>query len=133
MTLIPSLNEDNLETVEEVQMNVFEVIEEMEKVEVEVEVSCISSTSGSQTGLESVTASVTKQHQAAQASLLEGEVMPNGQKVRCERLNKDGVVYSSRRHSFNKPNGTTEIVLQYYVDFGGDEYRWLDGDVVSVV
>jgi hypothetical protein len=49
------------------------------------------------------------------------------------RLEQDGVVYSSRRKEFNKPNGTTEIVLQYYVDLGGEVYKWCDWDLVVAI
>jgi hypothetical protein len=56
-------------------------------------------------------------------------ILAAGTKVRCERIDKEGVVYSARRKEYNKPNGTTEVVLQYYIDLGSEEYRWLDWDL----
>jgi hypothetical protein len=60
-------------------------------------------------------------------------ILAAGTKVRCERIDKEGVVYSARRKEYNKPNGTTEVVLQYYIELGNEEYRWLDWDLVVVM
>jgi hypothetical protein len=60
-------------------------------------------------------------------------ILAAGTKVRCVRIDKEGVVYSARRKEYNKPNGTTEVVLQYYIDLGNEEYRWLDWDLVVVI
>jgi predicted P-loop ATPase len=60
-------------------------------------------------------------------------ILAAGTKVWCVRIDKEGVVYSARRKEYNKPNGTTEVVLQYYIDLGNEEYRWLDWDLVGVM
>jgi P4 family phage/plasmid primase-like protien len=71
-----------------------------------------------------------EQHQVALPTPTDDEVLPKGTKVQCERIDKEGVVYASRRKEFKKPNGTTEVVLQYYIDLGSEDYRWLDWDLV---
>jgi hypothetical protein len=60
-------------------------------------------------------------------------ILNTGTKVRCERIDKEGVVYSARRKEYNKPNGTTEVVLQYCIEIGSEECRWLDWDLVVVM
>jgi hypothetical protein len=60
-------------------------------------------------------------------------ILSAGTKVQCERIDKEGVVYSARRKEYNKPNRTTEVVLQYYIKLGNEEYRWLDWDLVVVM
>lgn len=60
-------------------------------------------------------------------------ILAAGTKVRCEWIDKEGVICSARRKEYNKPNGTTEVVLQYYIDLGNEEYRWLDWDLVVVL
>jgi predicted P-loop ATPase len=79
-------------------------------------------------GLESVT-----KQQVVPPSPPDDEVLLKGTKVCCGRLEKDGVVYSSRWKEFKKPNGTTEVVLQYYVDLGGEVYKWCDWDLVVAI
>jgi hypothetical protein len=79
-------------------------------------------------GLESVT-----KQQVVPPSPPDDEVLLKGTKVCCGRLEKDGVVYSSRWKEFKKPNGTTEVVLQYYVNLGGEVYKWCDWDLVVAI
>jgi hypothetical protein len=38
-----------------------------------------------------------------------------------------------RVKEFAKPNGETERVLQYYVDFGDNKFQWRDGDLLAVL
>jgi hypothetical protein len=52
---------------------------------------------------------------------------------KAQRIKKDGTIYSSRRKKFKKPNGTTEVVLQYYLDLGNNEYQWIDWDLVAAI
>jgi hypothetical protein len=105
----------------------------MEELKAEEKASGISSTNSSSTELESFIPPVTKQHPIAQPSPNDEEILPKGTKVHCERIDKDAVVYSSRRKEFKKPNGTTEVVLQYYVDLGGEVYKWFDWDLLVAV
>jgi hypothetical protein len=60
-------------------------------------------------------------------------VLGAGTKVWCERIDKEGVIYTSRVQKYNKPNGTTEVVLQYCIEIGSEEYRWLDWDLLVVM
>jgi P4 family phage/plasmid primase-like protien len=92
----------------------------------------INVTASSETELCCFSGSYYEQHQVAPTPT-DDEVLPKGTKVQCERIDKEGVVYASRRKEFNKPNGTTEVVLQYYIDFGSEDYRWLDWDLVVEV
>ena len=95
----------------------------------------ISSTLGSETGLKSVTPSVTERHEATQASLERGTsiVLPQGTKVTCTHRNWAGEVFAHRVKEFAKPNGKTERVLQYYVDFAENKFQWRDGDILAVL
>jgi hypothetical protein len=77
--------------------------------------------------------SVPKQHQVAPPSPSDHEILPKGTKVQCDRVDREGVVYASRRKEFKKPNGTTEVVVQYYIEFGNEDYRWLDWDLVGIM
>jgi hypothetical protein len=123
-------SQNRIEREEKKQMDVFETPQMMEELKAESKASGTNSTNSSNTDLENYTPPVTKQHSIAQPSPSDEEILPKGTKVHCERLDKDGVVYSSRRKEFKKPNGTTEIVLQYYVDFGGEVYKWFDWDLL---
>jgi hypothetical protein len=133
MTLAAPISPNNFEFEEEPQRDMFESTPIMEKSTTEEEITVTSSIISSNTGFESVTASITKQHQVVPPSPPDDEVLLKGTKVCCVRLEKDGVVYSSRRKEFNKPNGTTEVVLQYYVDLGGEVYKWCDWDLVVAI
>jgi hypothetical protein len=133
MSVVDTYSQNLISKEEEKQMDVFEVPQMMEELKAEEKASGISTTNISSTELESFTPPVTKQHPIAQPSPNDAEVLPKGTKVRCERIDKDGVVYSSRRKEFKKPNGTTEVVLQYYVDLGGEVYKWYDWDLVVAI
>jgi hypothetical protein len=126
-------SQNQISKEEEKQMDVFEVPQMMEELKASEKASGISSTNSSSTELESFTLPVTKQHSIAQPSPNDEEILPLGTKVHCERIDKDGVVYSSRRKEFKKPNGTTEVVLQYYVDLGEEVYKWFDWDLVNAI
>jgi putative DNA primase/helicase len=110
----------------EEQMNIFET----PKPEVNPPTSVNNSISSPGEGFGTVIPPTEKPHPIAPPSPPDEEILPKGTKVHCERLYKDGVIYSSRRKEYKKPNGTTEVVLQYYVDFGGEVYKWFDWDLV---
>jgi P4 family phage/plasmid primase-like protien len=133
MTLTLSSSQNRIDKDKEKQMDVFEVPQMMEELKAESKASGTNSTNSSSTELESFTPPVTKQHSIAQPSPNDEEILPKGTKVHCERIEKDGVVYSSRRKEFKKPNGTTEVVLQYYVDLGEEVYKWFDWDLVNAI
>ncbi len=133
VSVVDTYNQNRIDKEEEKQMNVFEVPQMMKELKAEEEASGISSTNSSSTELESFIPPVTKQHPIAQPSPNDAEILPKGTKVHCERIEQDGVVYSSRRKEFKKPNGTTEVVLQYYVDLGGEVYKWCDWDLVVAI
>jgi hypothetical protein len=59
--------------------------------------------------------------------------LPKAEQSKAQQINKDGTIYTSRRKEFKNPNGTTEVVLQYYLDLGNDEYQWIDGDLVAAL
>jgi hypothetical protein len=133
VSVVDTHSQDRVDKEEEKQMNVFEASQMMEELKASEKASGISSTNSSSTELESFTPFVTKQHPIAQPSPNDEEILPKGTKVHCERIDKDAVVYRSRRKEFKKPNGTTEIVLQYYVDLGGEVYKWFDWDLLVAV
>jgi hypothetical protein len=126
-------SQDRIDREEKKQMDVFETPQIMEELKAEAKASGISITNSSNTDLENCTPPVTKQHSIAQPSPSDEEILPKGTKVHCERIDKDGVVYSFRRKEFKKTNGTTEVVLQYYVDLGEEVYKWFDWDLVNAI
>jgi P4 family phage/plasmid primase-like protien len=130
MSVVDTHSQNQISKEEEKQMDVFEVPQMMEELKAEEKASRTNSTNSSSTELESFIPPVTKHHPIAQPSPPDEEILPKGTKIHCERIEQDGVVYSSRRKEFKKPNGTTEVVLQYYVDLGGEVYKWFDWDLV---
>jgi P4 family phage/plasmid primase-like protien len=102
-------------------------------LEVESGVTDTNVISSSETELCCSSGGVVKQHQGALATPTDDEILPKGTKVWCERIDKEGAIYASRRKRYDKPNGTTEVVLQYYIELGNEEYRWLDWDLVLVM
>jgi P4 family phage/plasmid primase-like protien len=129
--LLSNLDSQSLSNKEGVSENHSSEIEEIPTtLEVESGVTDTNTISSSETELCCSSESVVKQHQVALATPTDDEILPKGTKVWCERIDKEGAIYASRVQEYKKPNGTTEVVLQYYIELGNEEYRWLDWDLV---
>jgi putative DNA primase/helicase len=134
--IVPHVNgnsQNYLKREENRKIDMFEANAKTGASKVEDRASVMSGTNGSGNGSQPVTPPDVQQHQAIPASPSDDAILPKGTPVHCDRIDKDGTIYSSRRKEFNKPNGTTEVVLQYYVDFGGEEYDWVEWDLVVAI